>query len=78
MLKAMGNYEKLQKKKEMQTENEMESKIQKIDKLMDKKKRTRIIKKEKEHNDRDNDKDSSMESIQPLGNLSSAGNNDDG
>ena len=78
MLKAMGNYEKLQKKKEMQTENEMESKIQKIDKLMVKKKRTRIIKKEKEHNDRDNDKDSSMESIQPLGNLSSAGNNDDG
>ena len=43
---------------------------------MDKKKR-RKKKIEQEQNERD-EKDSSMESIAPLGNLSSAGNNDDG
>lgn len=58
----------------------MESKIYKIDKVLDQKKRKRKKKKETQHNkdeNRDNE-GSSMESIQPLGNLSSAGNNDDG
>ena len=55
----------------------MESKMHKIDNLLGQKRRDRKKKKDREPKEiREKDNDSSMESIGPLGNLSSEGKDD--